>query len=506
MDQALVSFVRALRAAGADASPSETIDAAEALALVGYGDREALKCAFGLVLAKSPAEKELHDRVFDQFFAPPAPLGERAARARQVEGQNGQSGPPGQAEGHASPSASPAPGPANAGSEDTPSPGGMPQAAGAGGAPAGAMADPGIQPLLDLAAAADADDEARAMALPMALARAAQRAGVDDIRFASQRSYYTAKLLEALPIAPLDARLSALLLTPPAQRHAAADAELARLQAARARLQRAAGDWVMQRFELYGRGATESFMNQVVVERTLGRMAPPEMARIKQLVARMARKLAVRHSRRRRVMLRSQLDLRRTLRANAGHDSVPWNLRYRYRRKDKPRIVAVCDVSGSVASHVRFLLLFLYALHGTVTDLKSFAFSDRLQDVSDLMERLPFDDAIERILRELGHGSTDYGCAWQDLHDHHLDEIDGRTTLLVLGDARSNHANPRLDLLAELAERAKRVIWLNPEPPFRWGSGDSVMPRYRPFCTQVRHVASAADLERAIDDTLAAYG
>jgi len=505
MDQALVGFVRALRAAGAEASPAETFDAAEALALVGYADREALKCAFGLVLAKSPAEKDLHDQVFDLYFAPPRPLGEPAGGAKPGEGDQAASPREGERAGATS-ADGPAGEAANVGAahEAAAAPGGAPVAG--GGAPCDGAAHPGIQPLLDLAGSADAADPARAMALPMALARAAQQAGVDEIRFASQRSYYTAKLLEALPIAPLDARLSALLLTPPAQRDAAANAELARLQAARARLQRAAGDWVMQRFELYGRGATESFMNQVVVERQLGRMAPPVFAAALPQGWGMARKLAVRHSRRRRVMLRSQLDLRRTLRANAGHDSVPWHLRHRYRRKDKPRIVAVCDVSGSVASHVRFLLLFLYALHGTVTDLKSFAFSDRLQDVSDLMERLPFDDAMEKILRELGAGSTDYGCAWQDLHDRHLDEIDGRTTLLVLGDARSNHANPRLELLAELAERAKRVIWLNPEPPYRWGSGDSVMPRYRPFCTQVRHVASAADLERAIDDTLAAYG
>jgi uncharacterized protein len=473
VDQALVGFVRALRAAGADASPAETIDAARAMALVGYADRQALKLSLGLVLAKTADEKLIHDQVFDLFFAPPQ--GQAAA---------GKTGQHAAAEARAQ--------------------GSHPPAAPRPAAPA--TGDAGLDHLLALSAGADGGYPSQAMALPLALARAAQAAGVDDIRFATQSAYYTARMLEALPIAPLDDRLSALLLAPEGSPTASTQAELAELQAARQRLQQAARAWVAQRFALYGQGATDAFMNEVVVNRPLGRMSPPDMARMKQVVARMARRLAVRHSRRRRIKLRGQLDLRRTLRASAGHDGVPVTLRFKHRRRDKPRIVAVCDVSGSVAAHVRFLLLFLYALHDTVTDLRCFAFSDRLKDVGEALAQLPFDDAMAAILDDLGHGATDYGRALHDLLELHGDEIDGRTTVLILGDGRSNHANPRLDLLAQLAERAKRVVWLNPEPPLRWGSGDSCMLQYRPFCTQVRHSASAADLERAIDDTLAAYG
>lgn len=246
-------------------------------------------------------------------------------------------------------------------------------------------------------------------------------------------------------------------------------------------------------------------MTDVVVKRALGRMAPADMDRLRTAVARMAKRLSERHSRRRRVLLRGQLDIRRTLRSNAGHDGAPVNLVFKHKRRDKPSIVAICDVSGSVASHVRFLLLFLYALQGTVTDLRSFAFSDRLKDVTAPLTDLPFDDAMALIMTELGAGSTDYGQALQDLQNQHWECIDRRTTVIVLGDGRSNHADPRLDIFAELAERAKRVLWLCPEPESRWGSGDSCMLRYQPFCTQLSHCANAADLERAIDDTLAAY-
>lgn len=499
MDQALVGFVRALRVAGADASPAETIDAAETLALVGYADRQALKQAWRLVLAKTLAEKDIFDQVFDRYFAShalaPAPAG---AAGRGPDGEAASAPGPSAAEpmaGAADPKAGDSAGDKagdKAGDD-----------AGHGDAGDGPTA---LERLLRLADAQAADaGAAPSVELALALVRAAQRAGIDEIRFASQQSYYTARLLDALPIAPLDERLRELLLAPTPTPGLAEAAELARLQAARARLQGAARAWVAQRFELYGRGATESFMNQVVVERPLGRMSPPDMLRMKTVVARMARRLAIRYSRRRRVTLRTQIDVRRTVRANAGHDGVPVHLEFKHRRRDKPRITAVCDVSGSVASHVRFLLLFLYALRGEVTDLRCFAFSDRLKAIDAPLQTLPFDDAMDLILRELGHGSTDYGQALADLEAHHADAIDRQTTLLILGDGRSNHSNPRLDLMAELADRAKRVVWLCPEPPHRWGSGDSVMRKYQPYCNQLRHCANVADLERAVDDALAAY-
>lgn len=447
MDSLLAGFVRALRAAGAEASTAETMDAARTLALLGYGDRAALKDALGLVLAKSAEEKQIHDAVFERYFARP------------------------QAHPHGEPAVAVA-------------------------APALRTGDAQVDALLQLAAQP-------AEGLAPALARAAASAGVDGIRFATQVGYLARQTLQALGIAPLEQRLADHL----AGRRPipGAEAELQALQAARSHLARQAHALVQQRFELFGQPATEAFLTEVAVTRTLGRMAPADMQRMKAAVTRMARRLAARHARRQRVQLRGRLDLRRTLRRNAAHGGMPVTLAWKQRRRDKPRIVAVCDVSGSVASHVRFLLLFLYALHDAVGELRSFAFSHRLQDVGGPLAALPFDDAMALILREVGHGSTDYGQAWADLHDRHWDAIDRRTTVIVLGDGRSNGSDPRLDLFAELATRARRVIWLCPEPEGRWGSGDSAMLRYRPHCTSVSHCASAADLERALDEALAAY-
>jgi uncharacterized protein with von Willebrand factor type A (vWA) domain len=454
MDSILTGFVRALRAAGAEASPSETIDAARAMALVGYADRAGLKAALGLVLAKSDDEKHIHDQVFDLYFGLPQPV--------QQSAQEGQVGQEGQGETLQT-------------------------------------GDAQVDALLALANAAAGGQGGDALAT--ALARAAATAGVDDIRFATQTSHFTRQMLDAMGMAALEAQLTQRL----GEQGDAAQAEARALAQARDTLRRQARAVVQQHFAIFGKPATEAFMTEVVVTRALGRMAPAEMERMKVAVARMARKLAARHARRQRVELRGQLDLRRTMRANAGHDGVPVTLAFKHRRREKPRIVAVCDVSGSVAAHVRFLLLFLYALHDAVGDLRSFAFSNRLQDVAEPLEKLPFDDAMALILREVGNGSTDYGQAWVDLHDRHWDTIDRRTTVIVLGDGRSNGSDPRLDLFAELASRAKRVVWLCPEAEGRWGSGDSAMLQYRPYCTSVSHCATAADLERTLDEALEAY-
>ena len=445
MDGSLAGFVRALRLAGVQASTAETIDAARAMALIGFDDRSSLKASLGVVLAKSAEEKSMHDRVFDLYYSLPLLLNDDAQSVASDSERTG---------------------------------------------------DLQIDTVLNLT-----DGQKGRDALDTALRHAAARAGVDEIRFSSQATFFVRQILDELGIAPLEARLLKLL----SETSAKAQAQAKVLDSARDLLQRQARALVEQRFELFGKPATENFMTEVAVRRPIGRMGPPDIERMKVAVARMAKRLSAKHSQRRRIRLHGQLDFRRTLRANAGLDGVPVNLSFKHKRRDKPRLVVVCDVSGSVAAHVRFLLLFLYALHGTVADLRSFGFSHRLQDVAAPLETMPFEDAMELILREVGGGATDYGQAWVDLRNQHWDCIDRRTTVLVLGDGRSNQTNPRLDIFAELTERAKRVVWLCNEPPVRWGRGDSCMLQYRPLCTHVTHCASASDLERAIDEALQAY-
>lgn len=469
MERTLTRFIRALRTAGAQVSTAEAIDAARALDVIGFEDRQSLKDSLGIVLAKSAEEKAVHDQLFELYFnpaaaaaaPPPPPPADRDRQQAEADAQQarGDGGSPGE------------------------QPGG-----GGGGDP--------VDALMQLAQGGDADRVA------MAMERAAAAAGVDDIRFASQSAYFVRQMLQQLGIEALEARLLERL----GQRNEQAQQEAQALMDARAALTRQARAHVDRRFEVFGRNATEAFLDDVVLNRSIDQLGPRDMERMRAVVAKMARRLAVKHSRRRKRIRRGQLDLRRTLRANAGNDGVPVDLVWKRKRSEKPRIVAICDVSGSVALYVRFLLLFLYALHEGVADLEAYAFSSRLYDVGDDLRHFDPDASMRRIIDRAGGGSTDYGQALTDLRDEHWESIDRRTTVLVLGDARSNYGDPRLDLFAEMADRAKRLVWLSPEPPGRWGSGDSCMLRYRPFCTHLVYCATAADLEQAMDEVLSAYG
>lgn len=465
MERALNGFIRALRLAGVEASTAEAIDAARTLALVGYDDREHMHASLAVVLAKSATEKAIYDSVFAQYFKVP------------------ETKPP--ASTDASVAAAP--------KDDRDSTG-----------------DPVIDALLAMAAGGSGarsgggdggDNDGLGDLTRAEINRAATEAGADEIRFQSQTSYYVQRTMERLGIATLEARLVKRLN----ENTPAAQAEAQRLGEARDRLRRMVRAAIDQRYELYGRPATEHFLTDVALTKSLAQIGTADMPRMKVAVARMAKRLAIKHSRRQRIRLNGQLDVRRTLRANAGRDGVPFDLVFRYKRRDKPRIVAVCDISGSVSAHARFLLLFLYTLQHSVTDLRTFAFSNALHDVAAPLERMPFEQAMAFILKEYGGGGTDYGAAFAELDAQYWDAIDRQTTVLILGDGRSNNTPPRLDLLRDMADRAKRIVWLCTEAPGRWGTGDSNMLKYLPYCAHVSHCATVADLERAVDEVLEAY-
>jgi uncharacterized protein with von Willebrand factor type A (vWA) domain len=171
----------------------------------------------------------------------------------------------------------------------------------------------------------------------------------------------------------------------------------------------------------------------------------------------------------------------------------------------KPKIAVLCDVSRSVAAAAQFLLLFLFSLNEVVERLDAFAFSDRLVGVNDLLDDEKVDDAITLILGRIGFRPTDYGRALADFCESQGAKLDRRTTVIILGDGRSNYANPRLDLMRAITERARAVIWLNPEPETYWGQGDSQMDAYRRFCTVAKPCNTLAQLERIIEDVLRTY-
>jgi uncharacterized protein with von Willebrand factor type A (vWA) domain len=188
-----------------------------------------------------------------------------------------------------------------------------------------------------------------------------------------------------------------------------------------------------------------------------------------------------------------------------AHGGIPFEIIWKARTLHKPKIVVLCDVSRSVAAAARFLLLFLYSLNEVVERLDAFAFSDRLVCVNDLLDDEKVDEAIALILDRIGFRPTDYGRALADFCDSQGDKLDRRTTVIILGDGRSNYADPRLDLVRRIGERSRALIWLNPEPETYWNQGDSKMDAYRRFCHVAKTCNTLGQLERIIEDVLRTY-
>jgi uncharacterized protein with von Willebrand factor type A (vWA) domain len=196
------------------------------------------------------------------------------------------------------------------------------------------------------------------------------------------------------------------------------------------------------------------------------------------------------------------LDVPRTLRGGVAHDGLIFEPRWKQVRRDRPSLVVLCDISGSVRAYARFLLLFLYGLGDVLPRVRGFVFSSQLAEITDLFGENRPEVAMELALKQWGYGSTDYAEALRGLLAATGRELDAGATVVILGDGRNNRGDPALETLREIGNRARRVVWLNPESMSSWGTGDSEMLRYRSCVTEARTVQSLAHLERFADELL----
>ena len=463
MQATLEDFFKALCGSDLEVSLNAQIDAARATALVGWRDRDVLKSALGTTLAKTLPEQALFDATFERFFhfdsfgtARPA-AGARAAPPAQA------AEPPSEGSGQGS------------------------------GGPGGCQGSAG-QALSQLLASGDSAALARRMQ------QAARDVGLTDIWFFTQKGHYTQKIQQAMGLELLDREIAE------ARRQTLAPERHAELERARKRLFVEVRNFVERKLSMYGTAPTRELHDEFLQSQKLSNIDRRDFARMHEIVRKIARRLAERHARRKRREQRGQLDFRRTQRANAAYGGVLFETFWRSTRIEKPRVVAICDVSGSVRQYARFLLLFLYSLDELLSDVRSFAFTNHLVDVSATFESLPVEQAVDRVMHAVGGAGTDYGQMLLDLDEQLMPRIDHRTTVLVLGDARNNRGEARVEVMKTLYGRARRVIWLNPEPRSFWGLGDSEMKRYAPYCHIARECNSLRHLERTLDELLRSQG
>lgn len=219
---------------------------------------------------------------------------------------------------------------------------------------------------------------------------------------------------------------------------------------------------------------------------------------VNRLAAALRTRIALRQKRSRS----GQLDPKSTIRANLKYHGVPMEIRHKARVR-KPKIVVICDISTSMRFCSELMLSFLFALQGQVRKTHAFAFIDHLEYISDELSGANADEAIASVLWRMpsGHYNTDLGWSLNDFNNEYLDTLNGQTTLIIVGDGRNNYYDPRVDIFSLMTRRAARTIWLNPEPPYLW-HGDSDMPKYAPYCTDVVKVGNLSELVDAVDNLL----
>jgi uncharacterized protein with von Willebrand factor type A (vWA) domain len=240
-----------------------------------------------------------------------------------------------------------------------------------------------------------------------------------------------------------------------------------------------------------------------LLNRPFHALGDKEMERLRKEVQRLAAALKTRVALRQKRASSGQLDAKATIRANLKHANVPIEIRHRERTL-KPKLVLICDVSTSMRSCSELMLSLLYALQDQISKTHAYAFIDHLEYISPAFEGKPAGKAVSDVLEQIpsGYYNTDLGHSLKDFNNKYLDTIDSRTTLIVVGDGRNNYNDPRLDLFHFMARRSRRTIWLTPEPPALWGSGDSDMLKYAAGCDVVLQAGNLTELAAAVDKLL----
>jgi uncharacterized protein with von Willebrand factor type A (vWA) domain len=446
-------FTGALREAGVPAGTSEVLDATRVLGAVDLLDRTQLRAGLAAALVKRPVHRPTFDLLFDLWW--PLAVGDPLDLTERRDDEPGD-------------------------------------VAGERGEPdLDALRDELRQLLLE------GDDEALRRFARLAVAELGH-AGAQPGR----QSWFTYRVLRALsPDTLIASMLDALLAGEP--RGGLAE------QVARQQLQeRIAALRAYVEAEVRRRVAEERDRDQVA-RSTLPPLADQvdflraqreELAAMRRTVQPLARRLASRLAARRRLGREGRLDVRRTVRASLGTGGVPVETHHRPRRVHKPELVVFCDVSGSVAGFAHFTLMLTAALREQFSRVRAFAFIDTCDEVTRLFgPGADLADSVHRLAREADlvayDGHSDYGNALRVFVDRFPDAVGPKTSLLVLGDARTNYRDPGIALLKGLVDRSRHAYWLNPEPRREWNSGDSMARRYGDVIEMVecRNVAQLTD-------------
>lgn len=463
----LTALAAAMRRAGIPVTQAETLDAVRALDVIDLGDRQQVRETLAAVSLTSGAQRPTFDALFDLFLPPRVGTG-------------------------------PGDDPDGAAAPDTPGTA-VPGEGEQGDDAAEAFVEELLQRLLE-----GDDEEVRRLAreavdrfgrLPGTAAGG--RDGGGYFRYRVLRAVDPSHILEELlrrgvedpdTLTPLQLRLARDEME--ARLHALLqeiDAEVRR---------RAAADRDPQ-------AIARSTVPAALEELDLLHLTGEQQAELKRRIRPLARRLAARTAVRRRRGNDGPLDVRRTVRRAMSTGGVPFEPAFRPRRPHRPELFLLCDVSGSVATFARFTLLLVHAMQEEFAGVRSFAFVDALDEVSEFFDGEDVEAAVARLMQEArvvsADGHSDYGRALTTFVEQHGHEVTARSTVVVLGDARTNYRHPAAQSLERLQRRARRVWWLNPEPRSAWDTGDSVASSYARYAEEMVEVRTLKQLAAFVE-------
>ncbi|MET8001852.1 vWA domain-containing protein [Nonomuraea glycinis] len=425
-----VGFVHALREAGLPVSLAEGLDAARALRVIDLTERESLRAAYAATLVKKPSFRPGFDVLFDLWF-PASTSGLYAVRP---------------------------------GIEGTPDLANAPL--------------PELREHLARLLIGSTDAEMRAFARAMVERFGRQEAGP------GRQNWFSYSVLRALSPETLMAGILREVLAGQERGGLAEKTARRRVTANTGRLEEAVATDVRRRIaedsgiERIARSAVRPPLEQL----DFLRVTKADLARLRREVHPLARRLAARLTIKHRRGRRGRLDFRRTMRASLQTGGVPLTTHFKPPRPHKPELVILCDTSDSVSSFAHFTLLLTYALREQFTKVRAFGFVDRVDEITRFF--VPGADVVEAMTRLANEadmvrfGRTNYGHSLEGFAERYGDAIGPKTSLLILGDARSNYQPPALDVLRALTARARHAYWLNPEPRAQWDTGDSIATDY----------------------------
>ena len=442
----LRDFIHILRSSDLRVSTSESIDAMNVVSKIGFNNKSLLRDSLSFSLAKTLREKEIFNECFDNFFK------ENYMNLKHNE---------------------------------------LPQEK--------LEEDIELEELNNLEKKQKNLEElyknSDKTSLMTAMALAARDANLQDIKLFTQVGMFTRKIFDEMGLETLNNDIFQ------ASRQGNTERE-SELKNIRESLRLEIRDYDENQVKLRTTNAGKQLREDALSQMRLTQADKSDYQIMSGIIKKMARRLISVHSRRKRKSQRGMLDIRSTIRANQEYDGILFETIWKKTKVDRPKIVALCDVSGSVANVSRFFLMFLHSLTEILPNVRTFAFSNKAGEVTDLFENKDIEVAAAETLLLNGGGSTDYGQAFVDLEGLLENNIDRKTTVIILGDARSNYGDPRCDVLKTIQEKSKRILFLNPEPKSVWGTGDSEMLRFVPYCSKSKVCSSLFDLERVVDDML----